>query len=67
MSCGACVRHVLRALDGMSGVVHAEVDLATNEATVEHLPTFTDETALVAAIRDAGYSATVTARTRDVG
>ena len=59
MSCGACVRHVTKALDGMTGVVSVDVHLATNEATVEHLPTFTDETALIAAIRDAGYEATV--------
>jgi copper chaperone CopZ len=64
MSCGACVRHITRALDGMAGVVHAEVDLATNEASVEHLPAFTDAASLMAAIRDAGYTARVTS-TRD--
>jgi copper chaperone CopZ len=67
MSCGTCVRHVSRALDGLSGVVHAEVDLAKNEATVEHLPAFTDEAALVAAVRDAGYPARVTGTREDVG
>jgi copper chaperone CopZ len=59
MSCGACVRHVTRALDGMSGVVHVHVDLATNEATVEHLPAFVDAPSLIAAVRDAGYTARV--------
>ena len=24
MSCGACVRHVTRALDGLTGVVHVQ-------------------------------------------
>ena len=38
MSCGACVRHVTNALDGLTGVVHVETDLRTNEASVEHLP-----------------------------
>lgn len=66
MSCGACVRHVSRALDGLSGVVHAEVDLARNEATVEHLPSLTDAAALVAAVGDAGYPARVTG-TREAG
>ncbi len=66
MSCGACVRHVSRALDGMTGVVHVEVDLGRNEATVEHLPALTDAAALIAAIRDAGYSAAVMRTVDDV-
>jgi copper chaperone CopZ len=60
MSCGACVRHVTRALDGMTGVVHAQVDLRTNEAIVEHIPGYVDAAALVAAVRDAGYQAGIT-------
>jgi cation transport ATPase len=40
MSCGACVRHVTKALDGMTGVVHVDVDLRANQASVEHLPSF---------------------------
>ena len=64
MSCGACVRHVTRALDGMTGVVHAQVDLRTNEAIVEHLPGYVDAEALIAAVRDAGYEAGI-ARTVD--
>jgi copper chaperone CopZ len=64
MSCGACVRHVTRALDGMTGVVHAQVDLRTNEAIVEHIPARVDAAALIAAVRDAGYEASI-ARTVD--
>ena len=64
MSCGACVRHVTRALDGMTGVVHAQVDLRTNEAIVEHIPGYVDAAALIAAVRDAGYEAGI-ARTVD--
>lgn len=59
MSCGACVRHVTKALDGMSGVVHVDVDLRTNQASVEHLPSFVDRASLIAAVRDAGYAARV--------
>jgi copper chaperone CopZ len=59
MSCGSCVRHVRRALDGMTGVVHVSVDLPGNLATVDHLPDRVDAASLVAAIRDAGYEATV--------
>jgi len=55
MSCEACVRHVVNALDGMTGVVHVDVNLQKNEATVEHLPAHVDAIALAAAVRDAGY------------
>ena len=65
MSCGACVRHVTRALEGMTGVVHVAVDLERGEVSVEHLPAFTGARALVAAIRDAGYVARVTASLDD--
>ena len=59
MSCGACVRHVTRALESITGVVLIQVDLQKNEATVEHLVDQVDENSLVAAINDAGYQATV--------
>ena len=57
MSCGACVRHVARAIDGLTGVVHVDVDLEKNLAVVEHLPDWVDEPGLIAAITDAGYAA----------
>jgi copper chaperone len=68
MSCGACVRHVTRALDGMTGVVHAQVDLRTNEAIVEHIPAYVQAAALIAAVGDAGYEAGIvrTVDDRDV-
>ena len=59
LSCGACVRRVTRALDGLTGVVDVNVDLRTNEASVEHLPGFVDAESLIAAVRDAGYAAQV--------
>lgn len=59
MSCGACVRHIMRALDGMTGVVHVEVNRHTHTLVVEHRPEHTDAIALAAAIRDAGYTARV--------
>ncbi len=61
MSCGACVRHVTGALDGMTGVVHVDVDLQNQQATVEHVPDWVDESSLIAAINHAGYQAKVTA------
>ena len=61
MTCGACVHHVTRALDGLPGVVHVDVDLQEKKALVEHLPNSVDEVSLVAAIKDAGYQAKVVA------
>jgi copper chaperone CopZ len=57
MSCGACVRHVTRALEGMRGVSHVEVSLKQAGATVEFNPSQVDVQALQAAVRDAGYDA----------
>jgi copper chaperone CopZ len=59
MSCGACVRHVTRALEALTGVVHVEVNLQAHQANIEHLPTFVDALALTQAVRDAGYAAGV--------
>lgn len=59
MLCRMCVRHVTRALDGMTGVVHVDVDLQNNRAIVEHLSDYVDTVALLAAVRDAGYQASV--------
>ena len=57
MTCGTCERHVLRALDGLTGVIHVAVDLQNARTTVEHLPALVDAMSLVAAVRDAGYEA----------
>jgi copper chaperone CopZ len=63
MSCGACVSHVSRALEGMTGVVHVEVDLPRQQASVEHCPDGVDEASLIAAIEGAGYRVQGTTRT----
>jgi copper chaperone len=67
MSCGACVRHVTRALESMTGVVLVNVDLQKNEATVAHLVDRVDENSLVAAINEAGYHAAVVGSSRGPG
>jgi Cu+-exporting ATPase len=56
MHCAACVRRVERALEGVSGVVDAEVGLATESARVR-LRGEPDLQALLEAVRAAGYSA----------
>ncbi len=56
LSCAACVRRVERALLAVPGVLGADVNLATERATVRALSTVSD-TALVAAVVAAGYDA----------
>jgi copper chaperone len=55
MSCGACVSHVTKALESVSGVRTASVDLASQTAHIagEHL----NDTALIAAVEEEGYGA----------
>jgi len=57
MMCEACVRHVTEALTAVTGVRQAEVDLKAGRAVVQHEDV--DETALVAAVTEADYEATV--------
>jgi copper chaperone len=57
MSCGACVRHVTRALEGIRGVNYVDVSLKESRAIVEYNQTEIDIHALRSAIRDAGYDA----------
>lgn len=58
MMCEHCVAHVTKALEGVPGVSSVKVSLADKDAVVEAAPEVTDE-ALVAAVKDAGYEATV--------
>ncbi len=57
MSCASCVTRVEKALMKVPGVVSAEVNLATESATVRAAGTTPQE--LVAAVQKAGYGATV--------
>jgi copper chaperone len=54
MSCGHCAATVTKAVEGVSGVEKADIDLAKGEVTVIGNP---DVAALIAAIDDAGYPA----------
>jgi copper chaperone CopZ len=56
MTCNGCVKHVDKALRSIPGVTAVEVSLAENAAKVVHDgPVET----LVAAVHDAGYSASL--------
>jgi copper chaperone CopZ len=61
MSCGHCVESVASALRGVDGVTQAEVSLAGKKATV-HADDAVVDGALLNAVRQAGYSATVLRR-----
>jgi len=59
MSCDGCARKITTVLSGLEGVVHACVDLHKDQATVEHVPLYSDANAIAAAVRAAGYRARV--------
>lgn len=58
MSCGACVKHVTRALMSVSGVSHVDVDLAQGTARVEG-DLRTGAEPLIAALESEDYPATL--------
>ena len=55
MTCGHCTAAVKKALERVSGVEHAEVDLATGRARVAGSA---GAAILVSAVQDEGYQAT---------
>jgi Cu+-exporting ATPase len=55
MSCANCVQNVERALRKVDGVLRADVNLASERATVEYLPSVVTLEGLKKAIEDAGY------------
>jgi P-type Cu+ transporter len=58
MTCASCVRRVEKALDRVDGVTAAEVNLATEVATVRFDPQLVGLDELTAAVARAGYTAT---------
>lgn len=56
MTCGNCVRHVEKALQGVSGVSSVTVDLDTQQATVQYDPALATVEAMTAAVTEAGYT-----------
>src|SRR6476659_2422175 len=59
MTCASCVRRVEKSLAKLDGVATAEVNLATEVATVTFDPQAVEFAELAAAVAAAGYSATV--------
>jgi Cu+-exporting ATPase len=56
MTCASCIMHVEHALQGVAGVQAAQVNLATEKASVEFMPGVVSLDALRKAVEDAGYS-----------
>lgn len=57
MTCDNCVKHVTRALRGVSGVKEVQVDRDNARATVTYDTTKTDMPALDDALKKSGYRA----------
>src|SRR5690348_4433472 len=55
MTCGSCVNRIERFLRATDGVEEANVNLATEMATIRYLPDIADKDRLVAAVEAAGY------------
>ncbi|THF69181.1 copper-translocating P-type ATPase [Deinococcus sp. Arct2-2] len=61
MTCANCVSRVERALKKVDGVLDASVNLATERATVQYLPSAVSPGQLKAAVRESGYAVLETA------
>lgn len=55
MSCGACVGHVTRALEGLEGVQSAQVDLQAEQAVVTYDPARVGPAQMREAAAEEGY------------
>ena len=62
MTCASCVARNEKALRRVPGVVRADVNLATEKATVEYIPGVASRDDLAAAVRRAGYEVAEPAR-----
>ncbi len=55
MTCAACVKRIERSLSKVSGVQKADVNLATERATIEYNPAVTNKTEFKKAVEEIGY------------
>ena len=58
MTCASCVRRIEKSLNKLGGVADAQVNLATEVATVTYDPDTTDLDELIGVVTAAGYGAT---------
>ncbi|PSJ80167.1 heavy-metal-associated domain-containing protein [Neisseria iguanae] len=57
MTCGSCVKSVIRILENTDGVAKAEVSLENKNAVIEFDAAKTNVAALIKAIEDSGFDA----------
>lgn len=57
MNCGNCQRAILRILEELPGVSHADASLSDGRVTIEHDSALSVDTMLVRAIEQEGYGA----------
>jgi Cu+-exporting ATPase len=57
MTCSSCVAAIERRMKHVPGVVQAAVGLLAEQAEVEYDPNLVKPTAIIAAIREAGFTA----------
>jgi Cu+-exporting ATPase len=62
MTCASCVAHVEEALAETPGVLNVNVNLATEKANVEYIPTLTGLSEFRRAVADVGYEVLPTLR-----
>jgi Cu+-exporting ATPase len=67
MTCASCVSHVEKALNGVPGVAQANVNLATERATVSFANGGVETETLVNAVRDSGYDVPTETMTLPIG
>ncbi|HEY7826827.1 MAG TPA: cation transporter, partial [Candidatus Limnocylindrales bacterium] len=65
MTCASCVNRIERFLRKTEGVLEANVNLATERATVTVRPGLADRAALVAAVEAAGYDVRAMSQPKD--
>lgn len=56
MTCGHCVKSATKALEAVSGVSSAHVELDSKQAEVEYDPAQTNEDALFDAVKQADFT-----------
>ena len=59
MNCGGCVKNVTGILQGVDGVASAAVSLEEKNATVSFDPAKTTPAALIEAVEDGGFEASL--------
>jgi copper chaperone CopZ len=59
MTCRSCAGHVNAALSALDGVSKVEVRFRDGKVVVEYTPELVDESALIEALREAGYESSV--------